>query len=128
MSRLLNGVPIVVDEKRDELVEQEMGHSFTGTNKRNGMTARNNPEDFRTIAMDVLKSGAWEAVLASQIGNKLPLNMTDKPGKDPPWRLLLKRMPFNPSVPLWSARYEAPRTVPLIVDKDDWLFSIDFTN
>ena len=123
MSWLQNGVPIVVDEKRAELVEQEMGHSFTGINKRNGMTAGNNPEDFRTIVMDVLKSGAWEAVLPSQIRNKLPLNMTD-----PPWRLLLNCMPVNPFVPLWSVRYETLRTVPLIVDKDDWLFGIDFTN
>jgi hypothetical protein len=92
------------------------------------MTARNNPEDFRTIVMEDLKSGAWEALLPSQIKNKLPLNMTDKPGKDPPWRLLLNCMPFNPFVPMWSVKYETSRTVPLIVDKGDWLFSIDFTN
>ena len=36
MSWLLDGVPIVVDEKRAEFVEQEMGHSFTGIIKRNG--------------------------------------------------------------------------------------------
>ena len=128
MSWLLDGVPIIVDERRAEVVEQEMGHSFTGINKRNGMIARENSEDFRVIVMDVLKSGAWEAVLPSQIKNKLPLNMTDKPGKDPPWRLLLNCMPFNPFVPLWSVKYETLRTVPLIVDKGDWLFSIDFTN
>ena len=128
ISWLQNGVPIVVDEKRAELVEQEMGHSFTGVNKRNGMTVRNNPEDFRTIVMDVPKSGAWEAVLPSHIRNTLPLNMTDKPGKDPPWRLLLDCMPFDPFVPLWSVSYETLRAVPLIVDKGAWLFSIDFTN
>ena len=127
MSWLLDGVPIVVDEKRAEVVEQEMGHSFSGINKRNGMKARNSPEEFRTIVMNVLKSGAWEAVLPSQIKNKLPLNMTEKPGSDPPWRLLLNCMPFNPFVPLWSVKYETLRTVPLIVDKGDWLFSIDFT-
>ena len=37
-------------------------------------------------------------------------------------------MPFNPFIPLWSVRYETLRTAPLIVDKGDWLFSIDFTN
>ena len=105
MSWLLDGVPIIVVEKCTEFVEQETGHSFAGINTRNGMTARNNPEGFRTIVMDVLKSGAWEAVLPSQIKNKLPLNMTGKPGKDPPWRLLLNRMPFNPFVLLWSVKY-----------------------
>ena len=128
MRWLLDGVPIIVIEKRAELVGHEMGHSFTGINKRNGMIARKNPADFRTIVMNVLKSGVWEAVLPSQIKNKLPLSMIDKPGKDPPWRLLLNCMPFNPFVPLWSVKYETLRTVPLIMDKGDWLFSIVFTN
>ena len=38
MSWLLNGVPIIVVEKCAEFVVQEMGHSFTGINKHNGMT------------------------------------------------------------------------------------------
>ena len=82
MNWLLDSVPIIVYEKHAEVVEQEMGHSCTGSNKRNGMKARSNPEEFRTIVMNVLKSGAWEAVLLSQIKIKLPLNMTEKPGSD----------------------------------------------
>ena len=42
--------------------------------------------------------------------------------------LLLDCMLLSPFVPLWSVSYEILRTVPLIVDNDAWLFSIDLTN
>ena len=78
--------------------------------------------------LQVIKAGSWEVVSKSAVKNVLPLNLVPKPGKDPPWRLILNGRPFNPFVPLWNVKYETLRTVPLVVDKGDFVLNLDFTN
>ena len=101
---------------------------WQGIRRRNGAVAREHPEDLQLVVLEVLKKEAWEVVLEKDVVNELPLNLTPKPGKEPPWRLILNCIELNEYVPLWSVRYETLRTVPLVVEKDDWVFSIDFTD
>ena len=123
---LTNGYHIQVGAPSEESgLDVEGWH---GINKRNGGVARENPEDLRVIVMDVLVKKAWEVVLEDEVCNKMPLNLAPKPGKEPPWRLILNCMTLNEFVALWGVRYETLRTVPLVVVKGDWLFSIDFTD
>jgi hypothetical protein len=128
LSWIKDMVPLHVDEAHAAVIAEELGYSHVGIKKPNGKRAQENLEDLRSVVLDVLQAGSWEVVTEDGIQNSLPLNLVPKPGKDPPWRLILNGMPFNPFVPLWSVRYETLRTVPMVVEKDDWVFNIDFTN
>ena len=101
---------------------------WKGIHKRNGGTAREHDEDFRVVVMEVLMKKAWEVVMKAEVLNVLPMNLAPKPGKSPPWRLILNCMELNEFIRLWSVRYETLRTVPLVVSQGDWIFSIDFTD
>ena len=123
---LEEGYRIEVGEPDPE--SEALPGGWQGIDKRNGGVAREHVDDFRLVVMDVLQKQAWEVVLEGDVCNKMPMNLAPKLGKEPPWRLILNCMDLNEFVRLWSVRYETLRTVPLVVEQGDWLFSIDFTD
>jgi hypothetical protein len=126
---LADGYPIRVNEDSAEAQEAiAAGKDWKGINKSNGKLAMEHLDEFRLVVVDVLQKGAWAVVEHDAVVNVLPMNVAPKPSKSPPWRLILNCMALNEFVPLWSVRYETLRTVPLVVDQGDWLFSIDFTD
>jgi hypothetical protein len=73
--------------------------------------------------------GSYEVVKdRSGVDNVLPANLAPKPSKEPPWRLISNAISVNEFLELWSVRYETLKTVPLVVQKNDWIFSIDLTD
>ena len=88
---------------------------WQGINRKNGGVAREHLDDFRLVVMDVLKKGAWEVVSEDEVCNRMPMNLTPKLGKEPPWRLILNCRDLNEFVRLWSVRYETLKTVSLVV-------------
>jgi len=123
---LVNGYHIHVGVPRLESGKEPDG--WKGIRKRNGGVACANVDDFRVVVLEVLRKRAWEVVVEKEVWNRLPMNLAPKPGKLPPWRLILNCMELNEFVALWSVRYETLKTVPLVVDQGDWIFSIDFTD
>ena len=119
------GYSVKISEADERCLAQE-GLFCRGLRKRNGKKAMENLSDFRRLLMQQFIKGTYEVCLEADVENVLPLNVADKPGKDPPFRLIHNYIPFNPFVQLWSVRYEGLRTVPLVVSKVDWLFSVDF--
>ena len=105
------------------------GKQAVSIEKRNGGTARENEDGLRVVIMEVVPKGSYEVMKdRSGVDNVLPTNLAPKPSKEPPWRLISNAMLVNEFLELCSVRYETLKTVPLVVQKNDWIFSIDLTD
>ena len=105
------------------------GRQAVGIEKRNGGTASENEADLSLIVLEAVLKGSYEVVKdRSEVDNVLPANLAPKPSKVPPWRLISNAIAVNEFLELWSVRYETLKTVPLVVQQNDWIFSIDLTD
>ena len=100
-----------------------------GIFKRNGKAARGNNIALVTLVLELLYKKTWEVVQEQQLHNVIPLGLTPKPGKDPPWRIISDAREVNEGVKPWKFRYETwyetLKSVPLIVNRGDWLLTCD---
>ena len=108
--------------------QTEEGLQPLGICKRNVQTARDNIGDLRLVVLEVLLKGSYECVNREGVDNIIPMNLVEKAGKEPPWRLISNAIAVNAFIKLWSVRCETLKTLPLVVSRGDWLFSIDLTD
>lgn len=112
----------------DRMYEVQEHPSAVGLSRRNGAMARKNPDALQDIVMKRLREGSYEFA-PEPVTNILSLNLVDKPGASPPFRLIVDPSgDFNDSYNTWKVRYEGTHTVPLTVKEGDWLLTLDLNS
>ena len=77
------------------------------------------------MILEVLVKGSWELVNEEDLINIIPIGLAPKPSKIPPFRLINDARLVNEHVGGWKFRYESLNAVPLVVNKGDWMFTLD---
>ena len=96
-----------------------------GIFKRNGKTARLHNTELVTLVIELLMKETWEVVRRDQLYNLIPLNLAPKPSKVPPWRIITDAREVNEHIAPWKFRYETLKSVPLLLNKGDWMLTMD---
>ena len=78
-----------------------------------------------TLVIELLMKETWEVVRRDQLYNLIPLNLAPKPSKVPPWRIITDAREVNEHIAPWKFRYDAPKSVPLVLNKGDWMLTMD---
>ena len=103
----------------------KVGEGGKGINERNSKDAREHPEALQALILEVLVKGSWELVNEEDLINIIPIGLAPKPSKIPPFRLINDARLVNEHVGGWKFRYESLNAVPLVVNKGDWMFTLD---
>ena len=117
--------PEVLDWVRNQY-EVRVGPEGKGIRKKNGQVARAHWDDHQTLVLKLLRQGSWEVVPAGSTANILPMNLADKPGAEPPWRIINNAMDLNEQIPCkWPIRYEGVQTLSMVLTPGCWGFTMD---
>ena len=117
--------PEVLDWVRHQY-EVRVGPEGRDIQKRNGLLAREHWEDHQRLVLKLLKQGSWEIVEAGSTDNVLPMNLAEKLGADPPWRLILNAIDLNDKITCrWKIRYEGIHTLAMTMTQGCWGFTLD---
>ena len=103
----------------------KVGEGGKGIKQRNSKEARAHPEALQALILEVLVKGSWELVNEEDLINIIPIGLAPKPSKIPPFRLINDARLVNEHVGGWKFRYESLNAVPLVVNKGDWMFTLD---
>jgi hypothetical protein len=106
----------------------QVGDDGRGIFRRNSVTAREHNAELFTLVVEVLLKQTWEVVRESELrdnGNILPMGLAPKPGKTPPWRIINDGRECNEHVSPWGFRYETLKTLGLVLNPGDWMFTTD---
>jgi hypothetical protein len=78
--------------------------------------------------LEVLIKKTWEVAREAELrgnGNILPMGLAPKPGKTPPWRIINDGRECNEHVSPWAFRYETLKTLGLVLNPGDYMFTTD---
>ena len=100
--------------------EEGVGHFV-----KNGRLAMANKEALMALVLDLLLKGSWELIQEQQLRNVLPLHLAPKPGSKTPWRLICDGRLVNEHVSPWRFQMESMKTLPVVIEKNDYMFTVD---
>jgi len=99
-----------------------------GIRARNGLLAQQHKRDLAVLVAKRLRNGAWETWDKAKLQNVIGLNLAEKQGADPPWRLITNAIPVNEWVTTYSVKYEGIKKLPLAVTPDCYMVTVDLTS
>ena len=78
-----------------------------------------------TLVIELLMKETWEVVQRGQLYNLILLNLAPKPSKVPPWCIITDAKEVNEHISPWKFRYETLNSVLLVLNKGDWMLTMD---
>ena len=99
-----------------------------GIFRRNSVTAREHNAELVMLVLEVLIKKTWEVAREAELrgnGNILPMGLAPKPGKTPPWRIINDGRECNEHISPWAFRYETLKTLGLVLNPGDYMFTTD---